>query len=217
MDILNTLKQKGKELYIEELEYYITELNTGDYSEIYVKECFDLINNIINWNKSQISQEKKETKKPDEVFDILIDPSKLIKGYEDPKKKNFSNEEKVKFEIEEIRKKSNYNELFLKYINENNFLDENMIDFLFKFFMTWELEEMLVYRKFSENFLEKYFSELDHSKIARYQYFSEEFFIRHFKDLSYSTVLQKGVNEWRKKSERSSKLDLFLRLKGVTI
>ena len=41
--------------------------------------------------------------------------------------------------------------------------------------------------------------------------------MKHFNDLNYNTVLQKGVNEWRKKANRSNKLDVFLRLKGVTI
>ena len=107
--------------------------------------------------------------------------------------------------------------MFKKYITNNSVLDEKMIEKLFKFFMPWELEELLVAKSFSEEFLEKYFTELDHAKIARYQYFSEEFFIKHYNDLSYSTVLQKGVNEWRKKANRSSKLTVFLKLKGVTI
>ena len=70
-------------------------------------------------------------------------------------------------------------------------------------------------RQFSEDFLEKYFSLLDADKIARYQLFSEKFFIRHYARMNAETVLTKGKNDWRKKENRSSQLDVFLRLKGV--
>ncbi len=69
----------------------------------------------------------------------------------------------------------------------------------------------------SEAFLEKYFAELDAEKIARYQTFSEAFFIKHFAKLDPSLVLEKGKNEWRRKENRSTQLDVFLRLKGVRI
>ena len=59
MDILNTLKEKGKELYIEELDFFVTELETGNYSDIYIKECLELINSIKNWKKFQNSTVKK--------------------------------------------------------------------------------------------------------------------------------------------------------------
>ena len=217
MDILNTLKEKGKELYIDELDFFVTELETGNYSDIYIKECLELINSIKNWKKSQNSTPKKEKKTSGNLNDVLLNPSELIEGYKDPKKEKLTIEDQIKSEIEDIRKKSEYMDLFKKYINNSSVLDEKMIDKLFKFFLPWELEELLVAKTFSEEFLEKYFTELDHAKIARYQFFSEEFFIKHYNDLSYSTVLQKGVNEWRKKVNRSSKLTVFLRLKGVTI
>lgn len=217
MDILNTLKEKGKELYIEELDFFVTELETGNYSDIYIKECLELINSIKNWKKFQNSTVKKEKKTSGNLNDVLLNPSELIEGYKDPKKEKLTIEDQIKSEIEEIRKKSEYMGLFKQYINNSSVLDEKMIDKLFKFFLPWELEELLVSKTFSEEFLEKYFTELDHAKIARYQFFSEEFFIKHYNDLSYSTVLQKGVNEWRKKANRSSKLTVFLRLKGVTI
>jgi len=216
MDILKLLKEKGNELYLEELEYYITELETGDYSEVYIKECIELIDSIRNWKISKNSKSKKSFK-PSNLNDILLNPSDLIKDFKEKEKSNLTIEEQIKLEIENMRKKSNYNELFKNYINSSSIMDEKMIEQLFKFFQTWELEELLVIKSFSEEFLEKYFDDLDHAKIARYQYFSEDFFIKHYNDLSYSTVLQKGVNEWRKKTNRSKKLDVFLRLKGVTI
>ena len=217
MDILNILKEKGKELFIDELDFFVTELETGNYSEVYVKECFEIITSIKNWKNSQNVSPKKGKKSSGNLNDVILNPSELIDGYKDPKKENLTIEEKIKLEIEDIRKKSEYIDMFKKYINNSSVLDEKMVEKLFKFFMPWELEELLVAKSFSEEFLEKYFTELDHAKIARYQYFPEEFFMKHYNDLSYSTVLQKGVNEWRKKANRSSKLTVFLKLKGVTI
>ena len=69
----------------------------------------------------------------------------------------------------------------------------------------------------SEDFLDKYFSSLDADKIAHYQLFSEKFFIRHYAQMDAEIVLTKGKNEWRKKENRSSQLDVFLRLKGVKL
>ena len=40
-------------------------------------------------------------------------------------------------------------------------------------------------------------------------------FIAHYGDLDSETVLKKGVNGWRDKASRSTKLDVFLRIKGV--
>lgn len=217
MDILKTLKEKGNELYIDELEFFVAELETGNYSNKYIEECLKLINSIKNWKKPQKSTPKKDKKTPGNLNDVLLKPSELIEGYKDPKTENLTIEGQIKYEIEDIRKKSDYLDLFKKYIYDSSVLDEKMVDKLFKFFMPWELEELLAAKTFSEEFLEKYFTELDHAKIARYQFFSEEFFIKHYNDLNYRTVLQKGVNEWRKKANRSSKLNVFLRLKGVTI
>ncbi len=217
MDILNTLKEKGKELYLEELDFFIAELETGDYSVAYVKECKDLIKSIRNWKKPQKDNSNDDNKKQGNINDVLMRPGDLIPGYAEDSKNNLNTEEQIKQDIEEIRKKSDYNNLFREYIENSTLLDEAMIEKLLKFFISLELEEILTIKTFSETFLENYFSILDHSKIARYQYFSEDFFMKHFNDLSYSTVLQKGVNEWRKKANRSKKLDVFLRLKGVNI
>lgn len=216
MDILNTLKTKGKDLFAEELDFFVTELETGDYSDVYVKECLELITAIKNWQKSQCVKTKPKSK-PHDFNEILLNPSDLIQDYKGPKKGVSSLEEQIKFEIEEMRKKTDYYAEFENYINSSTVLDENMISKLFKFFLPWELDIFLTSKSFSEDFLEKYFTDLEHSKIAKYQHFSEEFFMKHFNELSYSTVLQKGVNEWRKKANRSNKLNLFLRLKGVSI
>ena len=217
MDILKTLKQKGNDLYIEELEYFISELSIGDYSKVYIDECLEIINEIKFWKNTKNVKKEKEKKESIKLNDFILNPSDLVKGYKNSKSENVTIENKVKKEIENIRNDENYNSKFTDYVMNNSLFDENIINKLFNFLLDWEKDELLTLKSFSEDFLERYFDALDHSKIARYQYFSEEFFMKHFNDLSYSIVLQKGVNEWCKKANRSSKLDVFLRLKGVNI
>ncbi len=41
--------------------------------------------------------------------------------------------------------------------------------------------------------------------------------MRHYAELDAQTVLEQGVNGWRKKGARSKKLDMFLRQKFASI
>ena len=129
----------------------------------------------------------------------------------------FTVEEQIKYDIETMRNKTDYNSLFRDYFTNSSDLNEDMISRLFNFFNSWELDELLIYKSFSEEFLEKFFTDLNHTQIAKYQHFSENFFMKHFEDLNYNIVLKHGVNDWKKKENRSHRLDVFLRLKGVTI
>ena len=120
-------------------------------------------------------------------------------------------------DINFIRNNAGYKENFEEYINKN--IDDFTASFVEKnlsFFKSWELDQIISKVLFSEEFLEKHYQSLDKSTIARHQKFSESFYMKHFNDLPASTVLKHGINDWRKKTNRSSKLDVFLRLKGVT-
>ena len=216
MDILKILEENEKDLCLEDLEFFKTELNTGGYSTDYRIKCFELLFQIKQKfiNKSN-SDENKENKNSD--FNVLLDQSELNKNTPNDKKITKSPEEVVQFEISILRKKEDYKSDFLSYIENHDNMDEIMIDKIFKFFKEEELEYLLEAKKFTEDFLEKYFSELNTNYISRYQFFSEEFFMKHFSELNTNIVLVKGINPWKNKSKRSSKLTIFLKLKGVTI
>ncbi|MCR5783783.1 MAG: hypothetical protein K6G90_13735 [Clostridia bacterium] len=96
-------------------------------------------------------------------------------------------------------------------------MDADFVDKHLSYFKPWELDAIISVKQMPEEFLEKYFGVLDHAKIARYQQFSESFFIKHFSQLDTEIVLRYGKNPWRKKENRSKQLDVFLRIKGVTI
>lgn len=213
MQVLEILQSSGQDLYPEDLAFFEAELDTGDYTPEYIDQCKELI--------LQIRQQKKQTQKQSvqEAIpsNLLVDPDRLIPGTE-PKEK--TPEEKLADmdrEIRQMRTANNYKTRFRQYLTEHPEIDESFIDRHIILFEPTELEIILMTMQLSEGFLDKYFAVLDADKIARYQFFSEKFFIRHYAQLDAATVLTKGKNEWRKKENRTSQLDVFLRLKGVKL
>lgn len=212
MDVLNELKENKDELLDTDLDFYITELETGNYSQSYIAECMDIINSI---RESKIQSKDIDIKFSD-FSNARIDPKQLIPDYEDDTKP-LSPEEVLWKTISSIRKDVKPLEKFRKYFESEPLMTEQFIDDNFKKFYDDEIGTILENKNMSEEFLEKYFAELDKAKISHYQKFSEEFFMKHFKNLNVSTVLTKGPNEWRKKANRSQKLNVFLKLKGVNL
>lgn len=205
MDIYITLKEHGEELIKEDLDFFEVELATGGYDKDYIEKCKQLINDLKKWKKTNTKKDKP-----------TIDD-----GYAKiEKKKDFSelaSEEKellIKKKINSCRLSSSYKDKFVNLISEFK-IDEAFVDNNFVFFNQLELNELLKNIKFSENFLEKYFKLLDSNIIAEYQLYQEEFFMKHYSKMDYRIVLKKSKNLWI--NNRSSKLEVFLRLKGVSI
>lgn len=122
--------------------------------------------------------------------------------------------EKLMRQLELIRLSAKPLDELEKYLMGSPF-DEAFIERNISVFRGDELSVVLGCYGFDEGFLEKYFNVFDADDIAKTQRFSEEFFMRHYAELDAQTVLERGVNGWRKKGARSKKLDMFLRLKGV--
>ena len=122
--------------------------------------------------------------------------------------------EKLMRQLELIRQAAKPLAELEKYLMGSPF-DEAFIERNISVFRGAELSVVLGCYGFDEDFLEKYFNIFDADDIAKTQRFSEEFFMRHYAELDAQTVLEQGVNGWRKKGVRSKKLDMFLRLKGV--
>lgn len=216
MDILETLKKSGKDLYPEDLDFFETELATGgNYNAAYQAECRALIKQIRNWQKAPAPTEDP-AKAKGKTDGIEMDISKVA-----PKEANpvmdMPQDQRLFLDITKMRDDSSYKTKFKKRIQEADFVDAAFIEKHFAFFKEWELNAILSVKQLGEPFLEKYFGSLDHDKIARYQLFSEAFFMKHYAQMDATIVLQHGKNEWRKKEKRSKQLDVFLRLKGVKI
>jgi hypothetical protein len=213
MQVLEILQSSGQDLYPEDLAFFEAELDTGDYAPKYIDQCKELI--------LQIRQQKKQTQKQSvqEAIpsNLLVDPDRLIPGTEHKEKTPEERLADMDREIRQMRTANNYKTRFRQYLTEHPEIDESFIDRHITLFEPTELEIILMTMQLSEGFLDKYFTVLDADKIARYQFFSEKFFIRHYARLDVATVLTKGKNEWRKKENRTSQLDVFLRLKGVKL
>ena len=213
MQVLEILKKNGAELYPEDLAFFEAELDTGDYPLEYIDQCKDLIAEIRN-QKKQAAKPKVQDVIP---HNILVDPDKLVPGVKPKEKTPQERLNELTHALNQMRTATNYKTRFKQYLADHPEIDEGFIDQNIAVFQPGELESILMVMTLSEDFLDKYFSSLDADKIARYQLFSEKFFIRHYAQMDAEIVLTKGKNDWRKKENRSTQLDVFLRLKGVKL
>lgn len=211
MDILSILQDKSNTLYRDDLDYFITELDTNDYDIDYINKCKKIIDKL---KKANVGEETIE------VYDDA--QSKIVKTYVGVLSKGQLKEQNMdliadqfKKDMELIRNNRDYKKLFKKYSKNKDVVCEKLIDENFNFFNEYEISVLLKSNQFSENFLEKYFNVLPHDLIAKTQKFSESFFMKHFINLDTRLVLQNGINDW--KDNRSEQLETFLRLKGVRI
>ena len=213
MQVLEILKNSGKDLYPEDLVFFEAELDTGDYTREYIDQCKDLIAEIRNWKKQAAKQSIQDVI----PSNILVDPDKLVSGVKPKEKTPQERLAEFTHALQQMRTAGNYKTRFKQYLADHQEIDETFIDQHIALFQPTELESIVMTMPLSEDFLDKYFASLDADKIARYQLFSEKFFIRHYAQMDAEIVLTKGKNDWRKKENRSSQLDVFLRLKGVKL
>jgi hypothetical protein len=104
MDILTTLRDQGKKLYPEDLDFFEVELVAGEYDEVYVLNCRKEIESI---RMEQAKKDKRE--KPPEVAgnpksSVWIDLDKLTpQGVASPAD-IMSDTERIMHGIRQIRK-----------------------------------------------------------------------------------------------------------------
>ena len=213
MQVLEILKNSGKELYPEDLAFFEAELDTGNYPLEYIDQCKKLIAEIRNWRKQAAKQSVRDVI----PSSILVDPDKLVPGIKQKEKTPQERLAEFTHELQQMRTTTNYKTRFKQYLADHPEINEAFIDQHIALFQPTELESIVMTMPLSEDFIDKYFASLDADKIARYQLFSEQFFIRHYSQMDAKIVLTRGKNEWRKKENRSSQLDVFLRLKGVKL
>ena len=213
MQVLEILKNSGKELYPEDLAFFEAELDTGNYPLEYIDQCKKLIAEIRN-RKKQAARQSVQDVIPS---GILVAQDKLVPGIKQKEKTPQERLAEFTRELQQMRTATNYRTRFKQYLADHPEIDEAFIDQHIALFQPTELESIVMTMPLSEDFIDKYFASLDADKIARYQLFSEQFFIRHYSQMDAKIVLTRGKNEWRKKENRSSQLDVFLRLKGVKL
>lgn len=221
MDIYNILKENSDSIIKEDLDFFEIELATGNYEYEYVNKCLELIKEIrdfknIKNNKEIIFDVNDPSCESVAITEIPIEELNKIKkekmiSFNDP-----DYEETIKSMIIKTRSSNTYKNDFIQLIEKYD-INELFIDKNYVFFKQIEMDELIKKINFSEDFLEKYFKILNKKLLAEYQLFSEEFYMKHFSQLDYKIVLKKGKNNWITKTNRSSKLTVFLKLKGIVI
>lgn len=224
MDILKILETQSAELIPEDLDFFETELATGEgYDAAYQSQCRARIKELRAWMNggTELAKDGDQTqataapkKKTGGVF---VDLDALAPKDANPAAAALTPAQIIFKQITAMRRESSYKTKFKAYVAGKSEIDSAFIDTHYAFFQPWELDAIISVKQMTEDFLEKYFGALDHDKIARYQQFSEGFFMKHYSQMDVMIVLEHGKNEWRKKENRSKQLDIFLRLKGVKI
>ena len=219
MEILKILEENGKDLYLQDLDFFETELDTGEgYDENYQIECKEKIKKLREWLKTgNDDQDQVDCGYVTDCGGIEVGIGSIAPKEANPVINNLTNEQIIFDDIKAMRESSSYKKNFKDYVVKKKEIDAVFIDKNYSFFKSWELDAIIMVKQMGDSFLEKYFDVLDHNKIARYQEFSESFFIKHYADLDVDIVLEHGKNVWRRKENRSKQLDVFLRLKGVKI
>lgn len=217
MEILEILENNERELYEEDLDFFETELATGEYTEAYAKRCRKKIRMLREWMRG--GDETAEEKDEDVVVpeNLVLGLDQLVPTQAHSPFSGMSEEEMIFHTVRRLREGPGYKTEFKKYVKGNEKINEVFVEKHFVFFTPSELGALIMVVEFSEAFLEKYFGAFEKEKIARYQHFSEAFFMKHYSDLDAETVLKHGKNEWKDKAKRSRQLDVFLRLKGINI
>lgn len=222
MDILTILKESGKDLYLEDLNFFVAELDTGEgYDNEYKESCLREIEKLKNWKKgiATTDEEKPASKSRRGRRKKVTSLDSLELDFSDINPENveinLSLPEQVIRSVRSMRKSREYKRLFKKYVKNNDFIDSDFVDKNFAIFDPWEIDAIVSVKQMDEDFLEKYFGAISHEVIARHQKFSESFFMKHFSQLDADIVLTYGKNTWKDSAKRSKQLDVFLRLKGV--
>lgn len=221
MDIYNILKENSDSIIKEDLDFFEIELATGDYEYEYVTRCLELIKEIRDFknlknNKEKIIDVNDPSCESVFIIETPIEELDKIKKEKIIELNDPNYEEKIKSMIIKTRTSNTYKNDFIQLIEKYN-IKEEFVDKNYVFFKQIEMDELIKKINFSEDFLEKYFKILNKKLLAEYQLFSEEFYMKHFSQLDYKIVLKKGKNNWITKANRSSKLTVFLKLKGIVI
>lgn len=215
MDIRELLLKHKNELLDVDLDCLEEELDTGEYDKPYIEGCRELIGSIRDERRQAIAHASKRSRcegRNDKREGMPLEPSRSCG---DASASGVMGGSNAIADIVAISKNSNARELLKAYIENHSELNEPFVEQHIGSLPADAIGVFLELRAFDEAFLDKYFDVLDQAKIARFQTFSEEFFIKHYGDLNETIVLKQGVNPWKKKADRSSKLNTFLRLKGV--
>lgn len=216
MDVKDILEKQGVQLLGIDLDALEEELRTGEYDSSYARDCLEKISDIRAARKAAREMSSRPSSST-VLHHNASSSSGKNQSFSGHSTESLPKTQRSTFArgLLAVRDGGGSVKLLRDLLASYPYANEVFIDENIDLFTQDELKTLLKIKAFSEAFLEKYFTTLDHETLAKNQKFSEEFFITHFVDLDAETVLRKGINEWCDRAKRSTKLDVFLRIKGV--
>ena len=115
MQVLEILKNSGKDLYPEDLAFFEAELDTGDYTREYIDQCKELIAEIRNWKKQAAKQSVQDVI----PSNILVDPDKLVPGVKPKEKTPQERLNELTHALNQMRTATNYKTRFKQYLADH--------------------------------------------------------------------------------------------------
>ena len=209
MEVLEMLKQQGDKLTNEELKFLIDELNTGSYCQDYKGECLSIIDQIKK-NRKHGKVEKGNEK----VYTVIMSPEEIKNRLD---KNTLSPEDKFFHDLEIARMMNNGVQVVEENISENILDGEFFINHLNKF-TGFEVFKILELVKLTEKQIEALFNVVPYGAIESTQVISEDFFIKHFEEIDVESLKKNKVTNWIvDPTQRSKKIEIFLKMKGVKL
>lgn len=209
MEVLEMLKEQGDKLTNEELKFLIDELNTGSYSQDYKEECFGIIDQIKKNRKHGKVEKGKET-----IHTVIMTPEEIKDRLD---KNALSAEDRFFRDLEVARMTNSGDQVVEKYINEN-ILGGDFFIKKFKKFNDFEVRKILELIELADKQIEELFAIAPHGAIEMTQNISEEFFIKHFDEIDIKSLKKNKATNWIiDPSQRSKKIIIFLKMKGVKL
>jgi len=212
MEILKILHENGKTLTNEELNCLEEELEIGDYPSMYFSNCKSLIASI---RAERIRESKKE--KTDPVLVTLLRTKEEVGEGATIQTDSASPLDIFLRKLVLSRSFKGGGIVIKNAINDKIItLEEVLADK--KNYTIEEKNDLLNYFEFDSDLLNKYYSLFDKKLLCATQIITEEFYMNHYQDFGIYELRKNEKSPWiNDKNQRSNKLQIFLKLKGINL
>lgn len=211
VDIKKELTENKDNLSLADLDYFINQLEIGDFDDDYYADCLVLITQIrdeLLYKRTNFSS-TSDTPVPFSGG-VLVKPGDIDPSH---KGKTTSMDEQLIGYIIASRTRSTNKQEFVKLVQTKK-ITEPFFEKYFAQLTSVEFDWAMENYFFSEQFIEKHIDNLSKVVMSATQKFSEDFFMKYMNKFDVKVVMTKSPNPWTTKNARSKKLDTILKLKG---
>ena len=211
MDIKKELTENKDKFSLADLDYFLNQLEIGEFDDEYYADCLILITQIKNDILYKRTNFTSVSDSPVPFSGgVLVKPGDIDPSH---KGKTTSMDEQLMGYIIASRTRSTNKQEFVKLIKTDR-IDEAFFEKYFSQFNAIEFDWAMENYFFSEHFIEHHIDSLTKVVMSATQKYSEDFFMKHMNKFDVKVVMTKSPNPWTSKNNRSKKLDTILKLKG---